>query len=43
MWSLHAFCLKAMKNDHSLVHIDFYISECVNSVENVASVLNNAC
>ncbi len=28
---------------HSLVRIDFCIAECVNSFENVASVLNNAC
>ncbi len=44
MWSLHAFCLKAMKKMiHSLVRIDFCIAECVNSFENVASVLSNAC
>ncbi len=28
---------------HSLVRIDFCIAECVNSFENVASVLSNAC
>ncbi len=37
------FVWKQWKIIHSLVHIDFCITECVNSFENVVSVLDNAC
>ncbi len=40
MWS---FVWKQWQMIHSLVRIDFCIAECVNSFENVVSVLNNAC
>lgn len=42
MWSLNAFCLKAVNNNSQFGLADFCFVEWLKSFENVASEFNNA-